>query len=170
MNNVTISPVNGQTGLINKFNNSEDKGYLLLKQSKIEFTNGWAQAKVRTALLKGELTILQQIVREAGQKLQLPGRIVVQEFVESEVPATLYDAFSNDNLSREENLDAMAKTTGGADAMHLVVGGERIMRFAYYDGSGTGVDITVKHDNGAEISTMRKEQAAIAASLPGSGN
>lgn len=173
MSNVTITPIKNAVGgtLINQFPNSADKGYIKVEQNSLEFGKGWAKTLTRTALIKGDFPTLEAIIRSAGPKKELPGRIVVQEFVQSEVPEQLKRDFYNQNAEDEEEALApyVKKAGSDEDALELTVGGERILRFASYDPTGTGVDIKVAHDNGAEVSAQRVSERNRVAVLPAGG-
>ena len=170
MSKVTITPIKGQTALINQFQNSTDKGYIKLSQTVVEFGIGWAKPITRTCLMKGELSVLQLIV-QSSSKLELPGKIVLREFVESEVPAEMAKEFYNqDEPDHEKMVKSYVKTTGGENPITLTLDGERIFRFAFYDQSGTSKDVLVRHDNGQHIKDMRAAEKLEAAALPGSGD
>jgi hypothetical protein len=82
----------------------------------------------------------------AHKSLQLPGAIVVKEYLESEVPEDIALKFFNKELAYEDQIAPYVKRAG-ADGIELTYGGERILRFTSYDGAGTDSDIKVAHDN-----------------------
>ncbi len=176
MNKVAIVPVKGQTTLINPFQGNPEIGFIKLEQSKLELGRSWGGRKTRTALYKAELSVLQEIIDSATEKDSkgnplLPGKIVVQEFVESQVPADIQRDFYNRSLSTlEEQATQWQKTAGSDDdAPVCMLGGERIIRVGFWSPDGSGDDILVAHDNGQEISDLRavQKERAQDAGLPG---
>lgn len=174
MTKVLITLPKNATSLITPFAGSsktEPKGFLLLSATRIEFGKGWASPVKRTCLYKGTIEVLEAIIEQAGPSLTLPGKIIVREYVVSEIPQSVKDDFfqKNEDITEDEQLAPYLKTTGGDNPIGLTLEGEPIARFTYYDHVGVDEDVTVAHDNGGEISALRKEQKAIAASFAGAG-
>jgi hypothetical protein len=99
----------------------------------------------------------------AHKSLQLPGAIVVKEYLESEVPQSIADKFFNKELSYEDAIAPYVKRAG-ADGIELTVGGERILRFTSYDAAGTDTDVKVAHDNVTAV-VESKAQSTTSAML-----
>ncbi len=182
MSKVTLTPIKGQTGLINKYELSADgeqRGYILATQEKIEFGKQFSDTVVRTAFIKGKVSTLESIVREHPNR-KLDGKIVVQEYLESQVPEELYKEFAN---KKEEDvtlrLDGFVKRSpkvGEVEGIECTVDDERIIRFSYYNDDRQDSDITVQHDNGDMIRAHGALQDAevarlklMPADLPGAG-
>ena len=173
MSKVTLTPIKGQTGLINLYELSNDgvqRGYILAVQEKIEMGRQFCDTVVRTAFIKGTVKTLESIVREHPKRV-LEGKIVVQEFLESEVPADLYKEFANkkeeDVSLRLSGFYKQSKTVADIPGIELTVDGENIVRFSYYDASRQEMDVIVKHDNGDEVREHMALQAGEVARLQG---
>lgn len=163
MNKVTIKP--SETGsLISAYKNNPEYGYITLSSEEITTDNGWVRNKMRSALLRAQVTLLEKFVQAFGKGGTIPGRIVVKEYVESEVPEN-YTSRLNKNLSYEDSIASYVKRAG-KDGIELTLGGERILRFTDYDGSGTQVDVVVAHDNTGAVVEARAAVTATGAALP----
>ena len=148
--------------------NGGKNGYMQVYQSTIEYTtNGWMREKKRSTLVRGETALLMKVVATASKDkdgdLSLPGRVCVQEYLESEMPAHVAKAITNSKTGYYENSVKRA----GEDGPELLCGGERIIRYAFYDRMGTAVDSKIEHDNQDEVKEWRDSVAANAAGLPG---
>lgn len=160
MSNVRIVP--GKKGsVVTAYENNADFGYVQLEQSAIVQTGGWIREVKRTCLLRGKTATLEAFVNSA-KGLQLPGKIVVFEYLESQVPADVAKEYLRDDVSFEEAIDPYIKRAG-ADGVALTANGERILRFAKWDSTDQLTDIRVVHDNQAEIvaNKAKSEQAAF---------
>lgn len=160
MSNVRIVP--GKKGsVVTAYENNADFGYVQLEQSAIVQTGGWIREVKRTCLLRGKTVTLEAFVNSA-KGLQLPGKIVVFEFLESQVPADVAKEYLRDDVSFEEAIDPYIKRAG-ADGVALTADGERILRFAKWDSTDQLTDVRVVHDNQAEIvaNKAKSEQAAF---------
>ena len=160
MSNVRIVP--GKKGsVVTAYENNADFGYVQLEQSAIVQTGGWIREVKRTCLLRGKTATLEAFVNSA-KGLQLPGKIVVFEYLESQVPADVAKEHLRDDVSFEEAIDPYIKRAG-ADGIALTANGERILRFAKWDSTDQLTDIRVVHDNQAEIvaNKAKSEQAAF---------
>jgi hypothetical protein len=165
MNKVQITP-NAQTGaLITPFNSNPDYSYLQLQSVEmIQRDGGWLEEKRRSALLRAKTSVLESFVAQHGKTLTLPGRIVVREFLEDELPEN-YASRLNKNLSYEQAVQPFLKRAG-KDGVALTSNGQRILRFSDYDASGTQADISVAHDNVSEVAEFRAAVNANSAKLP----
>jgi hypothetical protein len=145
MSQVQIVP-NSKTGsVITAYQNNAEYGYVQLQQTAITVDGGWVRESKRSTLLRAKIDLLTKFV-SAHKSLQLPGAIVVKEYVESEVPQDVMAKFLNKELAYEDAIAPYVKRAG-ADGIELTVGGERILRFTSYDNSGTDTDVKVSHDN-----------------------
>jgi hypothetical protein len=163
MNKVQIKPT--ETGaIINTYKNNPAYGYITLQSEEMSVEGGWVRNKVRSALLRAETALLEKFVQVYGKGGNIPGRIVVKEFVESELPQN-YVSRLNKNLDYEESIAPYVKRAG-KDGIELTLGGERILRFTDYDGSGAELDVRVAHDNVEAIVEARANVTATGAALP----
>jgi hypothetical protein len=157
MNKVQIKPT--ETGaLISTYKNNPAYGYVTLQSEEMTTdSNGWIRNSVRTALLRAETALLEKYVSKFAKGGMLDGRIVVKEFVESELPEN-YTSRLNKNVSYEDSIAPYIKRAG-KDGVELTLGGERILRFTDYDSSGAQVDVTVAHELiGTLTASQRMEQ------------
>lgn len=165
MNKVQIKPT--ETGaLISTYKNNPAYGFVTLQSAEmsIDSTTGWIRESVRTALLRAETTLLEKFVSVYGKGGAIPGRIVVKEFTESQLPEN-YQARLNKNLDYEDAIAPYVKRAG-KDGIELTLGGERILRFTEFDATGTNTDVTVAHDNGSALAESRANVNANSAALP----
>ena len=152
MSNVRIVP--GKTGLlVSAYKTNADFGYVQLEQSAIVMTAGWVREVKRTCLLRGKTATLEQFVSSC-KGLQVPGKLVALEYLESQVPADIAKEFLRDDVSYEEAIESYIKRAG-ADGPALTAGGERILRFVKWDMADQLYDINVTHDNQAEVSASK---------------
>lgn len=162
-NSVSIKP--SETGsLINVYQSNPSFGYITLQSSEVTTENGWIREKTRTALLRAEVPMLEKFLAVYGKSGNIPGRIVVREFVESALPEN-FKARLNKNLDYETAIEPFIKRAG-KDGPPLTCMGERILRFTDYEASSKAEDIRVQHDNMDAIREFRAEQAAAGANLP----
>jgi hypothetical protein len=160
MSNVRIVP--GKKGsVVTAYENNADFGYVQLEQSALVQNGGWIREVKRTCLLRGKTATLEQFVNSV-KGLQLPGKLVVFEFLESQVPADIAKEYLRDDVSFEEAIDPYIKRAG-ADGIALMSNGERILRFVKWDDADRMTDLRVAHDNQAEVaaSKPKAEQAAF---------
>jgi hypothetical protein len=148
--------------------NGGKNGYVQVYQSTIEFTsNGWMREKKRSSLIRGEVALLKKVVTAAVKDkdgdLSLPGRICVQEYLESDIPANVAKAITNSKTGDYENSVKRA----GEDGPELTCQGERIIRYAFYDSTCSQGDSKIDHDNVEEVKAWRESVASASAGLPG---
>ena len=160
MNKVQIKPT--ETGaLISTYKNNPAYGYVTLQSEEMTTdTNGWIRNSVRTALLRAETALLEKYVAKFAKGGMLDGRIVVKEYVESELPEN-YSARLNKNVSYEDAIAPYIKRAG-KDGVELTLGGERILRFTDFDASATQTDVRVAHDNVTAVAESRNVNASSA--------
>jgi hypothetical protein len=145
MSQVQIVP-NSKTGtVITAYKNNAEYGYVQLQQTAITVDGGWVRESKRSTLLRAKMDLLTKFIG-AYKSLQLPGAIVVKEYLESEVPQAISEKFFNKELAYEDAIAPYVKRAG-ADGIELTVGGERILRFTSYDANGSDTDVKVAHDN-----------------------
>ena len=145
MSQVQIVP-NSKTGtVITAYKNNAEYGYVQLQQTAITVDGGWVRESKRSTLLRAKMDLLTKFIG-AYKSLQLPGAIVVKEYLESEVPQAISEKFFNKELAYEDAIAPYVKRAG-ADGVELTLGGERILRFTSYDANGSDTDVKVAHDN-----------------------
>lgn len=158
MSKISIKP-NADGAPISAYKSNPEFGYIVLESSVSTVDNGWLRKKTRTALVRAEIPLLVEFVQGFGSKI--PGHIVVREYLESELPGNLQAQFDKAD-DYEEAVSSFIKRAG-EDGPELTVGGERILRFSDYDATGQIQDISVMHDNQAEIAEFRAATAEAAA-------
>lgn len=155
-NKVFIKPAQDGS-IINIYKSNPEFGYIQLQSEEMTIENGWVRTKTRSALLRAETKMLEKFVQNYGKSGNIPGRIVIREFLESELPEN-FRARLNKNLDYEDAIDPFIKRAG-KDGVELTLGGERILRFTDYDTNMTTQDIRVQHDNISEIAEYRASVA-----------
>ena len=138
---------NKTTGALVTPSSNPEYGYLQLEETADEFGMGWMRTTKKSTLVRAEVTALQKLVAE-NRTGALPGKIVVQEYPENEVPDPIFKAFlSSKKQSSAELAEQYVKRAGNGGAI-LMTGDQRILRFTWYDRSGLTPDIKCEHDNG----------------------
>jgi hypothetical protein len=159
----TIRIVPGKTGsVVTAYPSNADFAYVQLEQSAITQSGGWIREVKRTTLLRGKTTTLEAFVK-SHKDLTLSGNIIVSEYLESQIPAAVAKENLRNDVSFEEAISSYVKRAG-EDGPALTKSGERIVRFAKWDPTGSMMDTRVEHDNQEEIA--RAKQAMGAAKLP----
>lgn len=144
MRNVQITP-SKEGQLITVYKNNSDYGYITLTSTELSTdSRGWIRESKRSTLMRATVDLLQKYVA-MNKSLTVPGKIYVEEFLESEVPDSFKERF-NKNVDYETQIRPYVKRAG-KDGVELTLGGERILRFTSYDPSGTIEDSKVAHDN-----------------------
>lgn len=166
MNTVKIEPNKASGSTVTAFKKNGGKnGYIHVTQSTTEFDNGWLREKKRSALIKGDMKLLTSLVASA-KNLEIPGRICVQEWVESALPEAVKNRLVGKDQEYDDVIDGYIKRAG-EDGPELLCAGERIVRLTTFDPTCEMQDIKVSHDNLDELAEWRAEQAAAQAALPG---
>ena len=156
MKTVSIKPSkDGQ--LISMYKGNAEFGFITLTSSQQTVSpDGWIREQTRTTLLRAETPVLERFVKDS-RNLTLPGQIVVNEFVESQVPPA-YRGRLNEKVPYEDAIAGFIKRAG-KDGIELTVGGERILRFTTYDMSGSLSDSIVAHDNTDDVKASKSQSA-----------
>jgi hypothetical protein len=159
MNNVSIKP-SKDGALITLYKNNSKYGFITLSSSEMSVgADGWVRESSRSTLMRAEVPLLEKFVA-SSKGLTLPGKIVVNEFMESQIPES-YSARLNKNVDYETSINPYIKRAG-KEGVELTLGGERILRFTSYDPSGLSQDARVAHDNISEVTASKKEMSAEA--------
>lgn len=163
---------------------TKPKGYIRVTQSSmvIDPTTTWVREMVKSALIKGELTMLNKIVKSAGTKMTIPGNLQVREILESELfneenadlraslpTAIKHKSFDEYTSEDKDLLEQSLETLGlvkraGTDGIELTYNGERILRFVLFDATGEKKDVLIKHTNSTEVMqdvAERRERAKV---------
>jgi hypothetical protein len=144
MRNVQITP-SKEGQLITVYKNNSDYGYITLTSTELSTdSRGWIRESKRSTLMRATVDLLQKYIA-MNKSLTVPGKIYVEEFLESEVPDSFKERF-NKNVDYETQIRPYVKRAG-KDGVELTLGGERILRFTSYDPTGTIEDSKVAHDN-----------------------
>lgn len=144
MKNVQIIPNKVTGATITPYESNPEFGYIALSSVSRSIQGGWVREQKRNCLLRGNVEVLNQVVASA-RSLTLPGKIVVQEFIESEVPESVKSQNFNKKLDYEDSIANFIKKAG-EDGDVLTKDDERILRFSTYDETGMVNDIIVQHD------------------------
>lgn len=162
MNKVFIAP--SETGaLVNAYQSNPEYGYITVKSEELQLVSGSVRRKSRSALIRGEVKDLTAFVKTFAKSGMLDGKIVVREFLESELPAS-YKSRISTKMPWEDAIASYVKRAG-QDGVECTVGGERILRFADYDPTGSEQDTFVQHDNQEAIQLTREALKARAEAL-----
>ena len=144
MRNVQITP-SKEGQLITVYKNNANYGYITLASTELTpDARGWIRESKRSTLMRATVELLQKYIA-MNKSLAVPGKIYVEEFLESEVPDLFKERF-NKNVDYETQIRPYIKRAG-KDGVELTLGGERILRFTSYDPTGTIEDVKIAHDN-----------------------
>jgi hypothetical protein len=145
------------------------KGYVVLTEESDEISGQWLNSETKSCLMKGAMDKLQKLVDKYG-KTGLPGKLVVREYVQSQVPFEDFERYLGEDYLTDFNKKAEASglmKRAGNKGVWLTLDTEPIWRFTEYDPTGTREDIRVQHDNGAAVradyAAQREKQAQAAA-------
>ncbi len=144
MRKVQITP-SKEGQLITVYKNNPNYGYITMSSTELSTdARGWIRESKRSTLMRATVDLLQKYIAE-NKSLVVPGKIYVQEFLESQVPDSFKERF-NKNVDYETQIRPYIKRAG-KDGVELTLGGERILRFTSYDPTGTIEDSKIAHDN-----------------------
>lgn len=146
--------------LVNKYANSTDYGFVVLRTEDVKFVDNRVNKSVRTCLLRGDVSVLEEIVKTNPEGLE--GKIRIVEMTE---PEFLNELNGNSDLSnslrREINMKLLQDDYENAISSYLkknpqtdevlMKDGQRILRFNFYDPTGEQPDILVAHDRVSNI-------------------
>ena len=148
--------------MITAYTSNPGFGYIQLEQTSMEFQGGWLRQAKRSCLLRADINVLNHFIGQ-NKSLQIPGKIAVQEYAESQVPNDIRTKFLNSKKqSYEETVEQYLKRAGNNGPV-LMTGDDRILRFSFYDPTGKVEDIFVSHDNAQEAPSPAVEETADAA-------
>jgi hypothetical protein len=140
---------------ITKFENNPEEGYLVLMQNKPKlvalFSGTQLKMQSSTCLLKGAVDMLEFMVEEWSEAGKIPGNIITSEFLEKDLPISLYTE-DGDLKAYAENLRKVAGDTG----VTCKLGGQDIFRMKSYTADLTITDTLIAHDNAAEITAAQR--------------
>ncbi len=152
---------NDDGSIVTPFNGNPKYGYVVLTSVQIVVQSGWARKKERSTLMKGECDILNVMFASVST---LPGKIVVTECLEDNIPSKFSAQFDKEK-SLEENIDPYIKRAG-KDGPVLMNSGKRILRFTEYSDDVSIADGRIAHENGDEVKAHAVAQAESKAELP----
>jgi hypothetical protein len=157
--------VNSKTGAIITANtDSPEYGYYRVEQTyEVDnIYNGFSELRRVSALRKGKLDVLKKQVMEAQENnLILPGKITTQEYLEDNIPEVIKANVFNKKLSLEQNIDRYAKRAGEKGPV-LTYKMKKILSFKFYDANDVLPQVTIDHDNVAEIQAWNNNKKASA--------
>ena len=157
---VRIKPT--ETGaLITAYMNNSTCGYITLNSEEMNANGEVKPNSLRAKILRAEIQLLEKFIDRFGKLDQLPGRIVVKEFLESQVPKD-YMSRLNKNLTYEDSIAPYVKRAGKDGELleaARTIWGERILRFTDYDDSGNVKDELIPNELiNTLTATQRMEQ------------
>lgn len=145
-NNIVTATANDKGVIVNAYPSNKEFAWILLTQQKIVVDGGWVRESVRTTLQRGTTALLEKWISSyANNAYQLPGNIVVEEYLEDAIPPAVAKAHLRSDVTFEEAIKGFLKRAG-ADGAVLTKDGKRIVRFTKWDPTGTISDITIQHD------------------------
>jgi len=149
--------------MVRTYTNNPEYGYVVLESEELVFGAGWIREAKRTCLLRSKTSVLNKF----ATVVNIPGRIQLQEFLEDAIPQDIAKANLQEGIPFEEAISSFVKTAGDGGPS-LKRDGKRILRFTSYDPSGHSLDLSITHDNVAEVEMFRKSQeGGNGANLPG---
>lgn len=157
---VRIKPT--ETGaLITAYMNNTTYGYITLNSEEMNANGEVKPNSLRAKILRAEIQLLEKFIDRFGKLDQLPGRIVVKEFLESQVPKD-YMSRLNKNLAYEDSIAPYVKRAGKDGELleaAQTIWGERILHFTDYDDSGNVKDELIPNELiNTLTATQRMEQ------------
>jgi len=156
MANSTVAiKTNDKGAFVNYYDSNTEFGYIVLEANSISTSGGWVRETKRSCLIRGRITTLEKFIADTPGK-QLPGRLVVREFLEDAIPQDIAAKELRDDLSLEEALSVHFKRAG-KDGVILSKDGKRIVRFTEYDSTGAIQDVIISHDNVAEVNASKAQ-------------
>jgi len=145
MSQVRIVANAKSNNLITGYKKNPEYGYIQLEQTAMSIaSNGWIRESKRVCILRAKTEQLKAFVN-ANKSLLLPGKIVIKEYLESDLPENVAETL-NKNVDYETRIASFIKRAG-VDGDELTLGGERILRFSNYDQTGNEADTLIQHDN-----------------------
>ncbi|GAB3533148.1 hypothetical protein GCM10027443_18130 [Pontibacter brevis] len=149
---------NSQGEFINLYRNS-NFGYIDVSDEVFQVDNGHLEVKTRFAQIKGAVKLLEQLLKSTTVNDQLPGRIIVKEFVESEVPMKYDERYKGGEYkSYEDKISPYIKREGEGIGL-LSKYSEKILSFPeYIMADSTEKDTLVRHQFLPELEDWRNEK------------
>lgn len=145
-NNIVMATANDKGVIVNAYPSNKEFAWILLTQKKIVIDGGWVRESVRTTLQRGTTALLEKWISSySNNAYQLPGNIVVEEYLEDAIPPAVAKVHLRDDVTFEEAIKGYLKRAG-ADGQFLTKDGKRIVRFTKWDPTGTIADQTIQHD------------------------
>jgi hypothetical protein len=139
--------------------NDTTTGFIVLQSKKVQVRGRRAKTVKRSCYISGTLEDLQDLQQYWATE-GITGKIVVREYVKSQVP----DEFIiKDRETKLPDWSRMQAKRAGNEGPVLTLGGEPIYRFAIYDETGEMSDIIVEHDNSDAVKAHQAAAAAKAA-------
>lgn len=135
-------------------------GHIVLRQLESkQASRRWIKTEKRQCIMLGTVDELKDWLADKRSGV-VPGKIVVQEYRESEIPDdVLRDFFGNleeTNPTMYYEQYEKAVKRAGNEGPELYADGERILVFKFLDSTGEEEDIYVSHDNRDEISDFNR--------------
>jgi hypothetical protein len=130
--------------IVNPYNSNPAFAWMKVESSVMVTEGQFLRKRKRTALVKAETEVLNEIAASYGLKNALPGRIYVHEFLENELPEQHKQRFMKNKNGYEAAILDFVKVHGETKEV-MTVNGQRIIRFSEWDMSGQMPDIMLSH-------------------------
>jgi hypothetical protein len=119
---------------IRPYESNPELGFVQVQE--VEIANSsltWKRRRKRTALVKGNVDVLQDWLAEY-KGTTLPGKIVIQEYLEEEIPDDLRrEFFPREDAPNFDDIYESYVKRAGDDGVELMSDDQRIFRFQIYD-------------------------------------
>ena len=156
--------------VITAFKDNPLEGFTLIVQRKPKlvqlFSGTTLRMSTRTCLFKGEIASLEYAIEEWSDAGKIPGQIICTDFLEADLPSSLYDETTGMLKEYAEKLCKVAGDTG----VECTLDGERIFRMRSYTDDMSCTDAIIAHDNGNEIRTVQASMKAANKNIPVNAN
>jgi hypothetical protein len=128
--------------IVNPYSSNKEFAWMKVQSSVLVTEGQFLRKRKRTALVKAETEILEELAEEYGTETALPGRIYVHEFLEKQLPESYLKRFRDHKLGYDKAILDFVKVHGETKAV-MLQDGQRIIRFSEWDMSGKIEDIAL---------------------------
>lgn len=144
---------------VRPYESNPELGFVQVQE--VEIANSsltWKRRRKRTALVKGNVDVLQDWLAEY-KGTTLPGKIVIQEYLEEEIPDDLRrEFFPREDAPNFDDIYESYVKRAGDDGVELMSDDQRIFRFQIYDEFDELEDVFIKHENTDQVRQAARER------------
>ncbi|WP_210489878.1 hypothetical protein [Rufibacter aurantiacus] len=167
---VGIVPNKDSGALFTAYPRNPEFGYIHLSQTDMLADDEWLRFKTRSTLLRARVEELALFINTFAKGGKLPGKIVVREFLESQLlKGELPEQFASRVDQKVDYEVAIAPfiRRSGKDGPELTLGGQRILRFTNYviHASDEDFDEIIHPDNLDAVTKLKNSQHRASAPL-----